>query len=361
MSKMPTATGHPSVVTAHEQSPLLGPENEPATNPAMLKQGLRGPRAPHPEQSMPQTIGHRGFSAVAPENTMASFKAAAKAGVDALETDLHLTRDGVVVLCHDETLQRCYGIKAKVRDLDWSEISRLRTIREPRQPMPRLIDLLEYLDQPGLEDIGLMLDIKTHDDAEEMMKRTADALASVPSKRPWNTRVMPCCWKATYIKLSMKYLPDYPITHVGFSIPYARCLVDIPNISFSLMQHTLASSSGGRFLREMKQSGIPVYIWTVNQESWMEWSIRKGLSGVVTDEVALFHDVCNRVGNTNGRTPATTSKRQKVAGLNSSFLYQKVRFCSEMAVFHFLSTLFWAREWWRYGSISRHISRVLDG
>jgi phosphatidylglycerol phospholipase C len=91
---------------------------------------------------------------------MAAFRAAVEAGVEAVETDLHLTRDGVVVLCHDETLQRCYGNKAKVRDLDWSEISQLKTLREPHQPMPRLVDLLEYLDQPGQEDIWLMLDIK---------------------------------------------------------------------------------------------------------------------------------------------------------------------------------------------------------
>ena len=109
---------------------------------------------------MPRAIGHRGFKAAAPENTIAAFKAATEAGAEALETDLHLTRDGVVVLCHDETLQRCYGNKARVRDLDWAEISKLRTLRAPHQPMPRLIDLLEYLNQPGLERMQLMLDIK---------------------------------------------------------------------------------------------------------------------------------------------------------------------------------------------------------
>jgi phosphatidylglycerol phospholipase C len=91
---------------------------------------------------------------------MAAFRAAVDAGVEAVETDLHLTRDGVVVLCHDATLQRCYGNKAKVRDLDWSEIRELRTIREPHEPMPRLVDLLSYLNEPGLESIWLMLDIK---------------------------------------------------------------------------------------------------------------------------------------------------------------------------------------------------------
>ncbi|KAI0434358.1 PLC-like phosphodiesterase [Xylaria sp. FL1042] len=387
---MSTANGHLSVGTAREQSPLLGPGCEPETNPTILKRGLIGPRATRLEKPMPQTIGHRGFSAAAPENTMAAFKAATEAGAEALETDLHLTRDGVVVLCHDQTLQRCYGNKAKVRDLDWSEISKLRTLREPRQPMPRLIDLLEYLEQPGLENIGLMLDIKvilqprslpapdvsrpklligffffffffqTHNDAEEIVKRTAEALSSVSSRRPWNTRVTPCCWNATYIKLSMIYLPDYPITHVGFSISYARCLIDIPNISFSIRQHALASSSGERFLQDMKQLGIPTYVWTVNEESRMEWSVRKGLSGVITDEVALFREVCNRMRCVDAQT-SVISKPQKKASLSYWSLYRSVRFRGEMVVFNFLATMFIIREWLKHGSISHHINKVLNG
>ncbi|KAI0540643.1 PLC-like phosphodiesterase [Xylaria digitata] len=375
---------HLSIIAANERSPLLEPES--TTNLTMLKHGLTGSRAMRGGKAVPQTIGHRGFKAAAPENTMAAFKAATEAGVDALETDLHLTRDGVVVLCHDETLQRCYGNKAKVRDLDWSEISQLRTLREPHQPMPRLIDLLEYLDLPGLEDIWLMLDIKvflsqpcnslelflyhnlltktfvqTHDDAEEIMKRTAETLASVSSKTPWSTRVTPCCWNATYIKLSMTYLPDYHITHVGFSTSYARCLTHIPNISFSMLRHTIASPFGGRFLRDMKQLGIPVHVWTVNEESWMEWSVRQELSGVITDEVALFHDVCDRIGNAEGQAPATSKSPRKTTAPKSWFLYQKARFWGEMALIHFLITIFLAREWLKHGSQSRHINKVLNG
>lgn len=47
-----------------------------------------------------QCIAHRGYKAKHPENTMAAFRAAADVGADAIETDLHLSRDGVVVLSH---------------------------------------------------------------------------------------------------------------------------------------------------------------------------------------------------------------------------------------------------------------------
>ncbi|KAI0202024.1 PLC-like phosphodiesterase [Astrocystis sublimbata] len=349
---MPTTVKRsPEGTSTTEDSPLLGPKNDTMSNAAMPNHGSASPGSTY---GMPQTIGHRGFKAAAPENTMAAFKAAAEAGVDAIETDLHLTRDGVVVLCHDETLLRCYGNKAKVRDLDWSEISQLRTLLEPHEPMPRLVDLLEYLGQPGLEDVGLLLDVKTHDDAEDIMKRTAAALDEVTSKQPWETRVTPCCWDAKYIKLSMKYLPTYPITHVGFSTTYARCLVDIPNISFSMLRHTIASPFGLRFLRDMKKLGIPVHVWTVNEESWMEWSIRKEVSGVITDEVALFHKVCDRMGDLDGKSG------KRAAGLKSFSLFQFVRFWAEIALFQFLVTAYMARERWRHGSPEHRVNKALN-
>lgn len=48
----------------------------------------------------PQTISHRGYKAVYPENTMSAFRGAVNAGTHAVETDIHLTRDGRVVLSH---------------------------------------------------------------------------------------------------------------------------------------------------------------------------------------------------------------------------------------------------------------------
>lgn len=51
-------------------------------------------------RSLPQAIAHRGYKSEYPENTMAAFKGAVQVGVDAIETDIHLTQDDVVVLSH---------------------------------------------------------------------------------------------------------------------------------------------------------------------------------------------------------------------------------------------------------------------
>jgi len=163
----------------------------------------------------------------------------------------------------------------------------------------------------------------------------------------------------------MKYLPDYPITHVGVSTSYARCLTDIPNISFSMLRHALVSPFGAKFLRDMRKLGIPVHVWTVNEESWMEWSIRKEVSGVITDEVDLFHEVCDRLGDGKEQAQVGMEKSQKekkkTKGLNSWFLYRTARFWGEMALFHIVISIFMAGQWLRHGSPRHRVKKALDG
>jgi hypothetical protein len=71
----------------------------------------------------------------------------------------HLSSSGSPV-SQDADLKRCFGVKEKIVDCDWAYLSTLRTLKEPQQPMPRLIDVLNYLARPGLEHIWILLDIK---------------------------------------------------------------------------------------------------------------------------------------------------------------------------------------------------------
>jgi len=64
---------------------------------------------------------HRGASAEAPENTMPSFRRALEIGVDALELDVHMTRDGHVIVSHDPSAERMAGVLARWKDVDLTE------------------------------------------------------------------------------------------------------------------------------------------------------------------------------------------------------------------------------------------------
>ncbi len=71
--------------------------------------------------------GHRGARAELPENTMLAFERALEVGADALEMDVHMTRDGVVVVIHDKDGRRVANDAACVRDSAWSTVRRWRT------------------------------------------------------------------------------------------------------------------------------------------------------------------------------------------------------------------------------------------
>jgi glycerophosphoryl diester phosphodiesterase len=72
-----------------------------------------------------KVIGHRGAAGHAPENTFAAFDAGLAMGVDGVETDVRATRDGVLVLVHDATVDRTTDGRGAVADLDWETLSGL--------------------------------------------------------------------------------------------------------------------------------------------------------------------------------------------------------------------------------------------
>src|ERR1043165_3473631 len=71
---------------------------------------------------IPLVIAHRGFSGIAPENTLAAFKKALAINVDYLELDVHLTKDNQVVIIHDKSIDRATNGKGKVRDFTLEEL-----------------------------------------------------------------------------------------------------------------------------------------------------------------------------------------------------------------------------------------------
>ncbi|OCL06425.1 tubulin-domain-containing protein [Glonium stellatum] len=212
---------------------------------------------------LPQAIAHRGYKAKFPENTMGAFKGAVEVGAHALETDIHLSKDGVVVLSHDADLKRCFGRLEKIIDCDWSFLSTLKTLKEPQQSMPRLTDLLEYLARPGLEDIWVLLDIKLDNDADDVMRLIGETIRRVPPSpnRPWHERIVLGCWAAKYLPLCDDYLPGFPITHIGFSISYARHFLKFPNVSFNLLQAVLMTPWGCAFIKKAKARQLGSQFW----------------------------------------------------------------------------------------------------
>ena len=77
-----------------------------------------------------KVTAHRGYSGRYPENTMLAFEKAAEAGADEIELDVQLSRDGRVVIFHDETLERLTGEKGWIRDYRFEELVKFNTARQ---------------------------------------------------------------------------------------------------------------------------------------------------------------------------------------------------------------------------------------
>lgn len=74
----------------------------------------------------PRYISHRGFTPLAPENSLPAFYYAGQLNQWAIETDVHLSKDGVLVCCHNETVEAMYGEQGSICQMSSKELSRLR-------------------------------------------------------------------------------------------------------------------------------------------------------------------------------------------------------------------------------------------
>lgn len=115
-------------------------------------------------QIMPFVIGHRGIPSVYPENTMISFQAALQAGVDGIESDLHLTLDKQLVLLHDDTLDRTTNCTGYVWDYTLAQLSSCNanypSIYGDKwgfQPIPTFESVVQLIAEAG---VFFVLDLK---------------------------------------------------------------------------------------------------------------------------------------------------------------------------------------------------------
>ena len=104
---------------------------------------------------MSKIFAHRGFSGKYPENTMLAFKKAVEIGSDGIENDVHFTKDGVLVICHDESIDRTSSGTGLIRDMTYDELCKFDFYgnfegKYDFQRIPTLREYFEFIkDVPG--------------------------------------------------------------------------------------------------------------------------------------------------------------------------------------------------------------------
>jgi glycerophosphoryl diester phosphodiesterase len=256
-----------------------------------------------PRSRAVEAQGHRGCRGLRPENTMAAFEHAIRLGVDVLELDLGMTKDGVLVVAHDPEVNPalCTGpVRGRLRDLTYEELRALDcgALRNPRfpeqqpvkgQPIPRLEQVLDLLARH--RRLRANLEIKTFSIFPERAaatwppKRFAAALVPLLVGRGLVGRV-------TVQSFDPKALQA--VARLGRGIVLSA-LVDRRESMDTMLAATGAAILSPRHT-ELRPTDLPrlharkirVIPWTVNDPDRMRELIGWGVDGIITDRPDLL-------------------------------------------------------------------------
>lgn len=211
------------------------------------------------------TVGHRGVMGVEPENTLRSFRRAEQAGLDQIELDLHLSKDGELVVMHDAEVDRTTDGSGLIRDLTIAEIRGLDAGLGERVPVfQEVLDAVSRPIQAEIKDLA-----------------AARVLAGVLRERGETGRVSVLSFHDEALAEIHALLPEVRTVLVAGEpgpdiVPRAQA-VGARLVSLDLTQLTLA------VVRRCHDAGIAVMAWSVN--SAQDWALVRalGLDGAATD------------------------------------------------------------------------------
>ncbi|MGH7905827.1 MAG: glycerophosphodiester phosphodiesterase [Candidatus Binataceae bacterium] len=239
----------------------------------------------------PRAIAHRGASGEFPENTLESFRAAALLHVPYIECDLHMTRDGILVMNHDADLLRTCGRAGRIDQLDYSEILQANAgygfsrdggfpFRESPIHIPTLEDVLAALPEmrfiieikqtePSLD--RPMLDVIEH---AGMARRVL--IASEHQKPLDELRAL---WPEIPTSFSANEVANFfaaLASGMNGYVPPADALQVPP--TFQSMRLVSKES-----IAAAHNAGLEMHVWTVNQEAEMRELLALGVDGILSD------------------------------------------------------------------------------
>lgn len=247
---------------------------------------------------VPIGMAHRGFTPRGPgraphawENTLAAFEAAASLGLRHVETDCHVSADGVVVLVHDPDLTRTTGTARRVGEMSWAEIARVRG--PDGHPVPRLDDVLS-----ALPDTVLNIDCKD--------PRAAMPLAAAVRAAGAEDRVLVAAFDGR-VSLAVQVAAPGVARSLGMRATGAATLAArlsslSPTASRSLVRAVAGDADAlqvpetygrvrvvtDRLLQVVHDIGLQVHVWTVDDPRDMHRLLDHGVDGLISDRADVL-------------------------------------------------------------------------
>src|SRR5260221_10640893 len=237
------------------------------------------------------TIAHRGGSKLRPENTVAAFDHALSLAVDAMECDVHLSRDGEVVVIHDATLERTTNARGPVAARTAGELARLDAGFHYR-PADGYPFRARGIGVPTLRDVltrypGSPFVVEVKGDDPTVALRTVAVIGEAGA----TSRVILGGFNQTVLDAARRQAPPLvtsasrrearaALTRSYFFLGPRRTGFHVFQMPFRLRGRQMFRRS---FVRVMRRAGVPVQAWIVDEADDMRRLIDWGVTGIISD------------------------------------------------------------------------------
>ena len=255
---------------------------------------------------MPRVVAHRGDSAHFPENTLSAFLSACTLGVDVIETDVHLSKDGQLVIWHDETLDRNTDGSGRVEDHTLSELKTYDAgytfTPDNGKTFPfrgkgvQLCTLREALEACPSQRFNI--DLKSKDPA--IVDTFIEVIHSVQASK----RIVAASFHLSNLKLLRKKAPDILTSVTTLEVVPLLALQKLHLLSAKKQPiiFQVPTRQWGievitpSFVKTMHNRGSIIQVWTINEEVEMKRLYQMGVDSVMTDKPALAIKVAKELG-----------------------------------------------------------------
>lgn len=231
----------------------------------------------------PMTLifAHRGYSAQYPENTMKAFKEAEKAGADGIELDVQLTKDGEIVVIHDEKVDRTTNGTGNVKDFTFEELRKLDASYKnksllKKEPIPSLREVFEWMKTNRLQ-----CNVEIKSNLDNFMKIEEPVIAMI-SEYGLSDRIVISSFNHYSIVYCYRIAPEIEIAPL-----YAEALympwIYAESIKAKSM-HPNYKVVPNEIIKASLEHGIEVRPYTVNKEKDMRRLFEVGCTAFITDD-----------------------------------------------------------------------------
>jgi glycerophosphoryl diester phosphodiesterase len=244
--------------------------------------------ATHPYLDWPGPIpfAHRGGTSEAPENTMPAFEHAVSLGYRYLETDVHLSADGVLMAFHDPDLSRTCGVDGTIAQMTADELAEVRV--DGRASIPLMSELFERF-----PDVRFNIDCKSDAAAGPLtaLIRRYEAIGRVCLGAFSHARLAKLRTLLGPELLSCASPQEVVSLRVAGRVAgHARRVAQVPVRYGAEHGPKGITVVNERFVRNAHRRGLPVHVWTIDDPDEMHRLLDLGVDGIMTDRPEILRD-----------------------------------------------------------------------